>query len=361
MRGLPAKIALAAGTAAGGIGLFWALVDGQAWRYAIIPTLILAFGTYLVSFLVARRQVTDRLGHLERVLTELRSTAGRTEAPIGSDGTGGGDGDEIDRLVRRADQAHHATTRRIEELSRADHFRRDYVGDVSHEIKTPIFAIQGFAETLLAGALDDPSVNRGFVEKILHNANRLSALARDLGEITRLETGMIKLSPRSFDVRGVFEEVRESLDHVAHATGVEIRIGCAEGLEHGGDGTRPVYGDRERIRQVITNLVDNAIKYGKPGGCVELGAERVHDAVRLYVRDDGIGIGPEELPRVTERFYRADKSRSRGQGGTGLGLSIVKHILAAHRTDLKIVSEPGVGSTFSFILPLTERGTGTAL
>lgn len=361
MRGVSAKIALAAGIAAGGIGLFWVPVDGQSWTYAIIAALILGLGAFVVTYLVARRQVTDRLARVERVLTELRSTAGRSAGSIGSDGQGGDGGDEIDRLLRRADQAHHAATRRIEELSRADHFRRDYVGDVSHEIKTPIFAIQGFAETLLGGALDDSSVNRGFVEKILHNANRLSALARDLGEISRLETGMIKLSPRPFDVWRVYEEVRDSLDHVAQAADVDIRIGGARGAGDGGDGARQVYGDRERIRQVITNLVDNAIKYGKPGGCVELGAERLHDAVRLYVRDDGIGIGPEELPRVTERFYRADKSRSRGQGGTGLGLSIVKHILAAHRADLKIESEPGVGSTFSLILPTSGPEEGTAL
>ncbi len=338
MTRLPLKIALAAGLAAGGIGtLFWLLAD-----VSLLYTALTAAAAALTVYAVVRQQVTDRLPRIEAVLNDLRAQGGRQDA------TPGDHGDEIDRITRRADQTHHAVTKRIEELSRADHHRRDYVGDVSHEIKTPIFAIQGFAETLLGGALDDPGVNRGFVERILQNANRLNALARDLAEISRLETGMIKLSRARFHVRRVYEEVRESLDLAARDKAIEIEIVI-------GAGSDVVDGDRDRIRQVITNLVDNAVKYGREGGRVELGAERAHDEVRLYVRDDGIGIAPGDLSRVTERFYRADKSRSRGQGGTGLGLAIVKHILVAHRTDLQIESTPGKGSAFSFKLPAVEE------
>lgn len=338
MARLAMKIALAAGLAAAGIGtMFWLLAD-----VSLLYAALTAAAAALAAYAVVKQQVTDRLARIEAVLNDLRTRGGRQDAVPDYHG------DEIDRITRRADQAHHAVTKRIEELSRADHHRRDYVGDVSHEIKTPIFAIQGFAETLLGGALDDPGVHRGFVEKILQNANRLSALARDLGEISRLETGMIKLSRGRFRVRRVYEEVRESLDLVAREKAIEIEISI-------GTDSEVVDGDRDRIRQVITNLVDNAIKYGRKGGRVELGAQRTHDDVRLYVRDDGIGIAPEDLSRVTERFYRADKSRSRGQGGTGLGLAIVKHILVAHRTDLQLDSTPGKGSTFSFRLPAVDE------
>lgn len=343
MHRIATRIALVSAVAAGGIGLVFAL----AGRLSFFYPLATAGAAGWAAYVIAKRTVTDRLSRMDDVLSALRSQGGRLDA------LGDARGDELDRLIRKADQTNHAVGKRIAELSRAENYRREYVGDVSHEIKTPIFAIQGFAETLLGGALDDPRVNRGFVEKILYNANRLTNLAKDLSEISRLEAGTLQLSRGRFHVGRVYDEVRESLELAASQKNVELRIDVEAGAEL-------VDGDRDRIRQVVTNLVDNAIKYGEPGGWVRLGAERSDRRVRLYVQDNGIGISPDDLTRVTERFYRADKSRSRGQGGTGLGLSIVKHILAAHRTELSIESTVGEGSTFSFTLPAVQEVVSAA-
>lgn len=325
---------------AGIAGSVVSLFIGASLLVPLLSALVVGVGTHAV----VRRLVTDRLGRVDSVLRDLRREGGRTDEVTKR-------GDEIDRLIRTADQAGHAVTKRMASLSRAESYRREYVGDVSHEIKTPIFAIQGFAETLLGGALEDPRVNRGFVEKILHHAVRLNVLARDLAEISRLETGALKLARELVPTRDVFEEVRELLDHQLRKKGVELDIDVADDAEW-------VNGDRERLRQVVTNLADNAVKYNNAGGAVRLRARREADRVRWAVEDDGIGIAEEDIPRVTERFFRADKSRSRAQGGTGLGLAIVKHILAAHGTNLNIESTLGVGSTFSFVLPAASLEGG---
>lgn len=332
MRRLPAQIALAVGLVTAVVGALFVVAANISPGYPILSALA-AGGTV---YFVIRRQVSARLEHVDRVLNEMRGRDG-DELPNTA-------GDEIDRLMRRADQARHTVHHRITELSRAEHYRREYVGDVSHEIKTPVFAIQGFAETLLGGALDDRSVNRGFVEKILHHAVRLSVLARDLGEISRLEAGTLQLSRTRIALDGIFADVSESLELAAAKRNVRIHCDVAPDA-------RLVDGDRERIRQVLSNLVDNAIKYNREGGWVRMSSIREHQQVHIAVQDSGIGVDPEDAPRLTERFFRVDKSRAREQGGTGLGLSIVKHILAAHGSTLKIESVLGEGSTFSFRLP----------
>ena len=262
--------------------------------------------------------------------------------------------DELDELVHQVYRAGRALQQEIERLEELENYRREYLGDVSHELRTPIFAVSGFAESLLDGALEDDRVSRRFVEKIQANARRLDALTRDLAEISRIETGELQMTMEPFDLRLLIQEIVESLERMAAER--EIRLGMQVA------GTLPlVVGDRERIRQVLANLVENAIKYNEAGGHVEVTArcpppEADRPAtVRLAVVDDGIGIPPALVPRLTERFFRADKSRSREQGGTGLGLAIVKHILEAHGQRLQIESRPGYGSTFAFHLPVVER------
>lgn len=340
MQSIAGKVGLSAGLLTAAVVGCIAFLTGISLLFAPAAGLAVGFG---VAWAV-RRQLADRIARLDTSLSALRDEGGRTDEVTDLAG------DEIDRLVRKGDQALFGVRKRMSDLNRAESYRRDYVGDVSHEIKTPIFAIQGFAETLLSGALDDPEVNRGFVQKILHHASRLNALARDLAEISRLETGALKLNRGPFDIGRVFEEVREALEHVVRQKDIQLDIDTDRDA-------RWVDGDRDRLRQVITNLADNAVKYNNTGGKVRLRARREDNLVRVVVEDDGIGIAPEDLPRVTERFYRADKSRSRSQGGTGLGLSIVKHILAAHEAALDIESTPGTGSTFSFVLPAAEGET----
>lgn len=332
------KIGLVAAVAAGVTGSLVAGLSAVPWAYGALTAVVAGTAAYAA----AAHYLGDRLEHVASVLNDLIREGGR------GDGSATHQGDEVDRLVRRSDQALHAVRKRVAEQNRTENFRRDYVGDVSHEIKTPVFAIQGFAETLLNGALDDLTVSRSFVEKIFHHANRLDSLAADLSEISRLETGALKLAMAPFELRSVLEEVCESLDVAARQKDIEVRVVVDDDIR--------MRGDRERICQVLTNLVDNAIKYTDSGGWVEVRAMREPSGDILFsVQDNGLGLAPDEIERVTERFYRAEKSRSRNQGGTGLGLSIVKHILAAHGASLRIESHVGEGSVFSFTLP-TEPG-----
>jgi two-component system phosphate regulon sensor histidine kinase PhoR len=237
----------------------------------------------------------------------------------------------------------------IRELKRMENYRREFIGNVSHELKTPIFSVQGFTETLLDGAIDDPSVNRTFLEKIMRNVNRLNNLARDLTAISRIETGELEMNMAPFDLGMLIDEVTESLEMKAAEKNIELQSQVPSGLP-------TVRGDRERIRQVLVNLVDNAIKYNHAGGHVEIIARhRPDDEVKVSIVDDGIGVAPEHIARLTERFYRVDKSRSRNQGGTGLGLAIVKHSLGAHDRELMVESTPGSGSTFGFTVPAAKK------
>lgn len=254
-------------------------------------------------------------------------------------------GDEINDIIRQVYRTGRVLEREFSELKKMESYRKDFLGNISHELKTPIFSIRGFAETLKDGALDDPAVNRSFVEKIIRNADRLSALATDLSEIARLETGSLEMEKSAFSMRRLVNDVVESVEPQAREKSVTIKTSFESKLS-------PAYGDPNQIRQVVVNLVDNAIKYSNEGGkvSVRLRSKRKRGMVAFSVRDQGVGVAKEDLARLTERFFRVDKSRSRSAGGTGLGLSIVKHILAAHDQELSVSSALGKGSTFTFLL-----------
>lgn len=261
-------------------------------------------------------------------------------------------GDELNDLVRQVYRTGQVLEREMAELRRMEDYRRDFIGNVSHELKTPIFAIRGFAETLEGGALDNAKVNRKFVQKILRNADRLDHLARDLGEIARIEQGELIMHPEPFSMLVLAHEIVESLEPIAAKKSVRLDWAVPADLPS-------VVGDREHIRQVIVNLMENAIKYNNDEGFVRLTAQvGANGEANVSVTDNGLGIPAELVPRITERFFRVDKSRSRSQGGTGLGLAIVKHILAAHGRSLRVESREGIGSTFGFTLPLGTEISG---
>lgn len=332
-------VVVAATVAAGLVALRLGGVPVPGW---IIPVFALAAG--LVAYGAAYRLLAPRIELARSTLRQIRKhqfdNLEAAHLPHG---------DELNALVWQVYRTGLALEKEIQGLRQMEHYRREYLGDVSHELKTPIFAIKGFAETLLQSALDDEEVRRSFVEKILSNADRLNHLAQDLSEIARIETGELKMTMAPFDLRQLVLEVTETLEHAARAKDVHLRHRIPAGLP-------PVAGDRERIRQVLVNLVDNAIKYNNAGGFVEVTARLSDGEMTIAVVDDGIGLAPQDIPRVTERFYRVDKSRSRSQGGTGLGLAIVKHILAAHDRKLHIESTLGKGATFSFTLPVRRPG-----
>lgn len=253
--------------------------------------------------------------------------------------------DEIDLLVKRLILASKTVEKEIRRLNKIENYRKEFIGDISHELKTPIFAIQGFLETLLNGAMDDPEVNELFLQKAMKNVSRLTYLTKDLMEISKLETGELKSNFQDIYLRDLVLDVVESLQYKSQKERVTIRVADF-------DKNLQVKADRNQIKQVLINLIENAIKYNIQGGYVEIGVknhEKDQDRVVLYTKDTGIGIDPKDIPRVTERFFRVDKSRSREKGGTGLGLSIVKHIIEAHGETLHIESDKE-GTVFSFTL-----------
>ncbi len=231
----------------------------------------------------------------------------------------------------------------IAKLEKLERVRSEFLANVSHELRTPIFSIQGFIETLIDGAMDDPRVNKEFLQKAYEHSERLNTLLNDLIEISRIESGEMRMSFRYFNISEFLKNVAEEMRPKAEKKSLQILVGAVvpEML---------VLGDRERLRQVLSNLIDNSIKYTQEGGRIEVGFSEIQNFVRVYVRDNGSGIGKEHLGRIFERFYRVDKDRSRSVGGTGLGLAIVKHIIEAHNSKIEVKSELGKGSEFSFLL-----------
>lgn len=253
--------------------------------------------------------------------------------------------DEIDHLIKRLILASKTVEKEILRLNKIENYRKEFIGDISHELKTPIFAIQGFLETLLNGALDDPEVNEVFLQKAMKNVYRLTYLTKDLMEISKLETGELKTNFQEIYLRDLVLDVVENLQYKSQKENISIRV-------ENFDKNLQVRADRNQIKQVLINLIENAVKYNVPNGSVVIGVKPFQEdksRILLYTKDTGIGIDPKDIPRVTERFFRVDKSRSREKGGTGLGLSIVKHIIEAHGETLSIESSKE-GTEFSFTL-----------
>ena len=239
----------------------------------------------------------------------------------------------------------------IEVLKKNERVRKGFLINLSHELKTPIFAIQGYVDTLLNGALDNNEVNKKFLGNASKNIDRLVNLVDDLDEITKLESGEQLLYRQNFIIQDIIKEVCESLSIKAD----EKKIKCI--IKKGCELPLTVFADKEKIRQVLINLVDNAMKYGKQNGIIEGSAYKIDGKkVLVEISDDGHGIAEEHLSRIFERFYRTDLSRTRKVGGSGLGLSKAKHIMEAHNETIHVRSKTDVGTTFGFTLP-TARTT----
>lgn len=237
----------------------------------------------------------------------------------------------------------------IDELKRMEQFRREFLADVSHELKTPIFAAQGFIHTLMDGAKDDPMVANRFLKKAAKSLDGLDALVRDLVVLTQVESGDLKMILEEVDVEQIVLDIFEQLEDKAEKRGTKLKIKHKPGTH------TLVWADRQRITQVMTNLIDNAIKYGKDRGKILVEFEEDKKQLQISVEDDGPGIPQEHVSRVFERFYRIDKSRSRETGGTGLGLAIVKHILNAHESQITVTSKQDKGARFTFRLHKADK------
>jgi two-component system phosphate regulon sensor histidine kinase PhoR len=310
---------------------------------------VVATFSLVIIYVVIYKMICTRLHILSRI---NRNIARKRFQDYENLKTGGHD--ELHYLITQSIRASKTVEREIQRLNRIENYRKEFIGDISHELKTPIFAIQGFIETLLNGAIDDEEVNRKFLQKAQRNVNRLIYLTKDLMEISKLETGELKSEVQDVYLHDIIIDVTDNLQYKAEKEEVTLKT---EELPK----NTLVRADRNQIKQVLINLIENAIKYNKKGGRVTVGVKpfsKDDDRLLVYVEDTGIGINQQFIERVTERFFRVDKSRSREKGGTGLGLAIVKHIMEAHGEEFFIESTPNVGSTFSFTLTKVRQTPG---
>ena len=232
----------------------------------------------------------------------------------------------------------------IDTLKQQEKFRREFLSNISHEFKTPLFAIQGYIEALQDTDMDDPAMSLKFLDKAAKNVDRLSILIKDLDSISKLESGELTINFEKFDIVELINEILELMELQAEQYKISLIF------KEKYSSTTWVYADREKIKQVLINLIDNSFKYGKANGSTSIKTFELHNQVLIEITDDGVGIEEKYLPRLFERFYRTDKSRSRQIGGSGLGLAIVKHILEAHEQTITVRSTEGIGSTFGFTL-----------
>ena len=322
-------------------------------RRMLISTALAFLPAFLVAALFAR-SVSSKLGAIIDYAGKLAEGhfSARLARP-GSDELGvlgtklNDTGAKLERMFEELQHEH-------QELEKLERIRKDFVINVSHELRTPLASIQGYTETLLDGAIHDPNHNVRFLTIIRQNAERLTNLASDLLTLSRIELGTQKFQFASYYSSNLLHDCVDAMRPLAQKKSIVLHTVDSPAGEE-------VFCDWKAVHQALCNLLENAIKYTPDGGTITVGT--TPDArpgfVRFFVRDTGIGIPTEELPRLFERFYRVDKARSRELGGTGLGLAIVKHLARSHGGDVAVESEPGRGSTFSFTLPDHDNGIGS--
>lgn len=309
----------------------------------LLHLLVFAFITYIFSFIIIQFRVEkfiyNRINKIYKDLTLLESVSFRKDS-ITTD---------MKTLTKQIDQYAKGKKLEIETLKVREEYRKEFMGNISHELKTPLFTVQGYLETLLDGAVNDKKVSQKYLQRANKGVERLIYIVKDLDMITKLEVGDLSLNVTTFDIVELVESVFDLLEMKAAKKKITLTFDM--------DYSEPIFvkGDEERIQQVLTNLVVNSIKYGHEKGTTEISIEKlIKNKVIVRVTDNGEGIQAEHLPRLFERFYRVDKSGSRKEGGSGLGLSIVKHIIEAHDEKIYVESEYNVGSEFSFTLEKAE-------
>ncbi|WP_158962193.1 sensor histidine kinase [Myroides fluvii] len=311
------------------------LVKEGPWQLLTIHTILVYFASffviqYRVEHFIYRRikKIYDKVSLLEH--TDLRASAVTTDMKTLTE--------EIEKF---------ATNKKIEieSLQVREEYRREFLGNISHELKTPLFMIQSYLETLSDGAIDDLEVRDRYLERAEQGVDRLIYIVKDLDMIAKLESGDLHLNIVEFDLVEMIQNAFDFLEYKAKKKNISLLFDLGY--------NKPIFvkGDKERIGQVITNLIENSIKYGKEKGTTEVSIENlVKNKLIVRVTDNGLGIRKEHIPRLFERFYRIDKSGARSVGGSGLGLSIVKHIVEAHDEHIYVESSYGYGSEFSFTL-----------
>jgi len=321
------------------MSVFLYVINDFGW----LPILSFAITCYLLCFIIIQyrveRFIYRRVKKIYDDLTLLESTTLRNQ-PITTD---------MQTLTREIDKYAKDKKLEIETLKVREEYRKEFIGNVSHELKTPLFTVQGYLLTLLEGAMEDEKILKKYLNRANKGVERLIYIVKDLDMITKLEAGNLRLNIEKFDIVELIKSVFDLLEMKAAKKKITLTFDM--------DYKKPVWvnADKERIRQVITNLIVNSIKYGRDKGTTEISIENlIKNKIIIRVTDNGEGISKDHLPRLFERFYRVDKSGSRKEGGSGLGLSIVKHIIEAHNEKIYVESELGVGSEFSFTLEKAE-------
>lgn len=304
-------------------------------------TLIISFVTFYIlleKYIYSKIKIIYKLIHNLKLGRDLRDALGEHVSA-----------DPINDVETEVKEWARQKKSEIDDLRKQEKFRRDFLSNISHEFKTPLFAIQGYIDAIMEDEFEDTDMAKQFLEKASKNVDRLSYLIKDLDEISKLETGEMPINYSKFKINDLIKEVFESLELKAKDHHIKLVF------KQKYDEAIMVNADREKIRQVLVNLIDNSFKYGKEDGNTAVSVFELHDQVLIEVTDDGIGIEEKYLPRLFERFFRTDTSRSRQIGGSGLGLAIVKHIIEAHQQTINVRSTDGLGSTFGFTLQKAKQ------
>ncbi|MCQ6960538.1 sensor histidine kinase [Mucilaginibacter aquariorum] len=314
------------------------------WYDMMITFLVTFITSYIVFYYLIEKYIYSKIKLIYKLIHNLKLGRDLRDA-LGEHVSA----DPINDVEHEVQEWARQKKSEIDELKKQEKFRRDFLSNISHEFKTPLFAIQGYIEALQDDSFEDKELAKQFLEKASKNVDRLSYLIHDLDEISKLESGEIPINYTKFKINDLIKEVFESMELKSKQHNIKLTF-----KQKYDDGIF-VNADREKIRQVLVNLIDNSFKYGKDGGSTSVSIFTLHEQVLIEVTDDGIGIEEKFLPRLFERFYRTDTSRSRQIGGSGLGLAIVKHIIEAHQQTINVRSTEGLGSTFGFTLQIAKQ------
>lgn len=309
------------------------------WYYFIIAFSVTLIICYAVFYYLIERYVYSKIKLIYKLIHNLKLGKDSKDA-LGEYVTN----DPINDVEQEVTEWARDKKIEIETLKNQEQFRREFLANISHEFKTPLFAIQGYIEALQDDGMEDQDLARSFLNKASRNIDRLTLLVKDLDVISKLESGEAPINFEKFDISLLIKDVIDQVEHKAKKHKIEIIF------KEKYDTSIWVNADRDKICQVLVNLIDNAIKYGTENGFVAIKTFELHDQILVEVTDNGIGIEEKHLPRLFERFFRTEQSRSRQIGGSGLGLAIVKHILEAHEQTITVRSAEGVGTTFAFTL-----------
>lgn len=307
----------------------------ELWKNIFVSGILMFIIIYAIVYFVFKRFIISRILPIYKTIYSNDKRVNSTDKLF----------EDINIFSKVEDDAllwNQNKAREIEQLKKMEQFRKEYIGDISHELKTPVFSMLGYISTLIDGGLEDETINKKYLLKTEKSINRMISIINDLESITKLESNVLSLEKENFDIIKVIEEVIENHEIFAQEKNIKLLLLKKK--------STIVNADKSHVNILFNNLINNSIKYGKIGGETKIDIFDIEDKILFEITDNGIGIAGKNISRIFERFYRVDKSRSRDQGGTGLGLAIVKHIIEAHNQTINVKSQLGDFTTFTFTL-----------